>query len=850
MLSLSHDSLMHPCVLFITISHYLYFNIPNAGIARNEFLQHALKQGISVALKYLKFLFLGPPRAGKTTFLRRLIGEIVKLNLDILEPSTPVAELHSAVITVDPDKDQLGNQGAIIIGSHWSSVKGTEDIDGLDSLDREALMIYRLIKVNRTSTNNQSSVSNVVNKTEKVQSLPVEHAQPQESKTTQVDGEVCAALQQPASTGNYQDTVVTDVLVNHEVDKIFQKWDSLLSQRKYEQVKEIPRTQSIFANMIDMGGQPPFLEMLPALTIGPAFYLICFNLLNEIEKRYPVKYVSQHGMEYDLPYSYSVLEVLFQTLSSVACLSPRDDQHKEHQRLPLSSIPPPSQTVMIIGTHKDKIKDADIKKKDKDIQSNLDNLLTCNLLEEQPYHRFLSTSNGKLVVCVDNTGGEDEIEKHRELIKKEIEEKFCDGSRFPIPASWLLFSTFLRKMNRDVLTIEQCQQIAQKLYIPSDHTKHVLWYLHHHIGILMYYKKEDVKEDIVICQPEALFMIVSELILNAFLHKDDRIKTQFLQYGLLRSRDINVVTSNPKRKTGLTTQQLVSILEHLNVLVEIRDGVFFIPAVLKAASDDELQALLDKSTEVAPLMIRFDCIFVPIGCFSSLIAKLVCASKDNKWNLVEKAKMFKNLVKFKIEGSYIVTLVARLKRYEIHLSLDPKTKHRPIKEVAGEVLATVCSTLDSVLEQLRKHYVSSPDLTMYRIGFICTYGVCKQHSCSYTPESHLMLFEPGVHTVSNSQLIKCLKEDASVELTERTYLCWSREETLYDHVLSTKPRRYSWFLHVGVCVTCMCVPACMHVCVYVEVRLVNFNRWYDCMQFVTHSSSRIASAQVQKFQWE
>ena len=44
-----------------------------------------------------------------------------------------------------------------------------------------------------------------------------------------------------------------------------------------------------------------------------------------------------------------------------------------------SSTSPSSQTVMIIGTHKDKIKDADvIMRKDREIQDNLENLLTCS----------------------------------------------------------------------------------------------------------------------------------------------------------------------------------------------------------------------------------------------------------------------------------------------------------------------------------------------------------------------------------------------------------------------------------------------------------------------------------------
>ena len=777
-------------------------------------MQTALKDGISVALRYLKFLFLGPPRAGKTTFLRRLIGELLNLNLEQQEPSTPMAELHSAVITVDPEGDQLRNQGAIITDSRWLSLKGTEDVNGLSTLDREALMIYRLIKQNETSISGQSVVSSVANTTETIENSQVEPVQQPESTLPYCenpldkdleDVNVHPASQQPIV--GYPKT--THMLVDHEVEKVFQEWDSLLYQKKYEQVEEIPKMQSILANMIDMGGQPPFLEMLPALTIGPAVYLICFNLLNELDKRYPVKYVSQDGTEYDLQYSYSVLEVLFQSLSSVACLSPTEDEHNKEKHPLLSTIPPSSQSVMVIGTHKDKIEDDSvIRRKDKEIQSHLEKLLTCSILDEQPYHRFLSTKNGRLVVCVDNTAGENEIVKHRNLIKKVIEEKFYDGSRFPIPASWLLFSTFLRKMNKDVLTIEQCQQIAQKLYIPPDHTKHVLWYLHHHIGILMYYKKEDVGEDIVICQPEAVFMSVSELILYSFISKEDRIKNQFWQRGLFRLRDINNVTSNTNRKFGLTTKQLINILQHLNVLVEIHDNVFFIPAVLKAATEDKF---LELSSDVAPVMIRFNCVFVPLGCFSSLVAKLVRASKTNSWNLHEAAESFKNLVTFKIESSYFVTLVARLKRYEVHLSVDPLTKHRPIKEVAREVLATVCNMLDSVLEQLRKHYASSPDLTMYRIGFICNYGGCQQHTDD--SKSHLMLFDPGVHTVSTSQLIKCLVKDASVKLTDPMYLNWcgDMEKTHQNPVLTTDLPRRDPRLSTKPSMQTVCVCVCSHV---------------------------------------
>jgi hypothetical protein len=111
-----------------------------SGTTRNEFLQQALKEGFCVALKYLKFLFLGPPRAGKTTFLRRLINEIISIGPQEVEPSTPVAEIHDGVIMVSSEEEQMGKKSAMITKSNWSSVKSDGD------LDKEALVIYRFIK--------------------------------------------------------------------------------------------------------------------------------------------------------------------------------------------------------------------------------------------------------------------------------------------------------------------------------------------------------------------------------------------------------------------------------------------------------------------------------------------------------------------------------------------------------------------------------------------------------------------------------------------------------------------------------------------------------------------------------
>ena len=123
-----------------------------------------------------------------------------------------------------------------------------------------------------------------------------------------------------------------------------------MAESKYDQIAKV-LSQTTLVNIIDMGGQPPFLEMVPALAHGPGLYLICFNLQNEIDRRYDVAYITDDHKLHKLQYSYSVLEVLFHCLSSIACFSLRNRSNQAGD-LP---IPPPSEAAMIVGTHLDKL---------------------------------------------------------------------------------------------------------------------------------------------------------------------------------------------------------------------------------------------------------------------------------------------------------------------------------------------------------------------------------------------------------------------------------------------------------------------------------------------------------------
>ena len=93
-----------------------------------ENLQHydeymkALKEGIELTLTYLKLLFFGPPRSGKSSMRRRLMKKIVNLS-ELGKPSvsTGVAETSDVIIK------RITSEQAAIAGSQWWSMKKSNE---------------------------------------------------------------------------------------------------------------------------------------------------------------------------------------------------------------------------------------------------------------------------------------------------------------------------------------------------------------------------------------------------------------------------------------------------------------------------------------------------------------------------------------------------------------------------------------------------------------------------------------------------------------------------------------------------------------------------------------------------
>ena len=279
-------------------------------------------------LLFLKFLFVGPPRLGKTTVRRRLMGEITDLisasEADQHHPSTGAVESCRSMVVRN-----VSNTTAVVTQADWSSVVTQAEWSSVENLSDEARILFHYY----------------------VNSIEAKYI-PNPPPERSISYKSISQSSQASSTSNvgrgHQPAATPEPTL---FNKFFSKMKSLKVGRKRKQNRDIPEVAAIFQyldiselaaiireldqpdfwkeakqsfkaylRMEGTGGQSELMDMLPALTIGPGLYLIFFSYEFELKSEFKVFYQCSSG-ESTLP-EQSMLtleEMLLSALSSISC---------------------------------------------------------------------------------------------------------------------------------------------------------------------------------------------------------------------------------------------------------------------------------------------------------------------------------------------------------------------------------------------------------------------------------------------------------------------------------------------------------------------------------------------------
>ena len=556
---------------------------------------------------FAKLIFLGPPERGKTLTRLRLEEEFENMESDPKyknNPSTQVAKGESYLIT------DMSRTAAVASESGWKSLKEPSE---------EVKLLYQLFYKLKQDVGTSLSAEHQGDMSD--YSRHVLHQMPPKQKS------------KSSGSGSTMKSFL-DVL------------DKSLASHSWEELSDHLENMCLLY-IKDTGGQPELMDMLPALIIGPALYLLFCRLGEDLDTTYKV---SLRGISYysipDRMSCCTVRENLMSALSSIFSMHSYSARSKSEAENPLFDQivdGTPKATVYIVGTHKDEVSTEEIIKFDEEMQEvikdtvffeeNVVHFVSRDGFESSDPKDNMPEGNERLVYPVDNRfGTKKEIRCFQRFIYKAL-------SKFPrpeIPARWLPFSLFLRFTERKYVELDICYELGKELRMSESETDVALWFFHHRTGIIMHFPNVPELKEFVITDTQLIYDSISNLIFENGVSMPKAAGEALRRVGQISFHDIEKISGDT-----FPPKQMEALLKHLNVIAPLNEPLtgklrfckyrvsqlYFMPCVLKNSPEEELQEFrqckMSGNVVVYSLKICYECGFVPIGVFPAMIAKLV-----------------------------------------------------------------------------------------------------------------------------------------------------------------------------------------------------------------------------------
>ena len=649
----------------------------------------------------MQCVFVGVPRSGKSTLMKRMVGERPTHS----SPSTGVVD---KVVQVEIVRSSTA--AASVSGSTWvklshddeavTVVMDTAQSQSGEVADSETLSqaSVAIATVHQTKPNSTTSGGRVSEqpKPDSVSEDKRPH-QPHLSPTpTMANTQPHLPSQSSSVSSN-----TADLKPSVELCK------SALRKNPQYTVKALQKQeQGWMVYLTDTGGQIEFQELLPLLVSGPSVFFLVFRLDHDLNKRFTVEYVRPNGTTSE-PYqsNFTVKEALFQTLASIASMGMYIYMGHGKEQVPLRPH------VFFVGTHMDKVSQAKIDR----IDQILRHLVKSTGLYREGMIQFASESH--MLLAVNNLSEDDSaIQQVREAVERLISR----GSfKVTAPPSWLIFSLTIREHKDRVLSYEQCFEIARQCGITSrEELNRALWFLHTKVGLIRHFQGEGLEDlqNIVIQDPQVLFDRITDLVVETFTFDkaDPVVREDFKKKGIFPFSTFEKISASSDHL--LTPSRLVKLLEHLHIIAplekEAEEGQeeegkkrYFMPCILEHAQAAEPTSRFERisraftdvfrrSAEQSPnnssLLVGFRCGYCPKGLFAALVVFLLANARSHgrKWTL-QRDQIFKDQISFLVRPYDTVSITVQPKFFEVTctpaVSKSCRNRCFPLARTCGEV---------------------------------------------------------------------------------------------------------------------------------------------------------------------
>ena len=479
-------------------------------------------------------------------------------------------------------------------------------------------------------------------------------------------------------------------------------------------------------HVLDTGGQPECMEVMPTLIHNSDLVILVLNLAQGLECC-TTPFCAEEGKRYEKStllqrQNKQIIRQLIRTMQAKRARSNyKGESRSSHSRF------------LVVGTHRDCIKPAEYYRNVLDACSKeLKKLFGQVVEDEQILYK------GSLIFPLNLQEPEREDENVLRDIREDL--RLPDVEEFDLPLSFFMFEQdaykYVEKKARavKVLSLKECVEIGAELKMSRETVQAALLYLHKH-NVFLYF--HDILPDLVFLDPQVPLELVNAMVrlsykvkskANEFRHLTPHVK-RCLSEGiiteeLLKHEDLSMhfVPDMYQPHDAITLFQKIYTIAPLG---EAKRGKEYVTmCLLPDKTEDEIRSLLPSSPRVQPLLVHFENDCAPIGCFGNTVS---CLMMKYGWDLLRTSErkpqcLAHNVVQFSDTPTVPmeITLVSCTGYFEVHV--NPKNsqeeKHCP------QIRLNVVSAIEHVLKKM--HY----DISI-KPAFLC--------QCTHTPWYYFFL---------------------------------------------------------------------------------------------------------------
>ena len=477
-------------------------------------------------------------------------------------------------------------------------------------------------------------------------------------------------------------------------------------------------------HMIDTGGQPELMEVMPSIIHNANLGMVLLDLRYTLEEHPPVSF-HEEGVPYprDLPSCYTGKDIILKLVSTL------------HAKKSLKEV----FRLIIVATHRDCVKD-DLDARVSTLNTQLRKLLLPPFKNELIIFKDRgSIERSDIAFVLDLKTPDDHDQETLKLIRKRICQSGL-GKDFNIPASFFVFEQDLLKFSkedakRDILSIDECKQVGARLKMSSEMVEAAL-VLYHRQNTFLYFR--DVLPNHVFVKPQVPLDIINGIV--RFTYKE----LEGIPANLAMLKGTGIVTEellsydkiSPHFKEGFyEVKDAIKLFCHTLTLaplepekeVDQKKKEYLIMCMKAAIPGEELHRYIPESSDSVPLIVKFSSGCVPLGCFGSTIS---CLLSKYGWTVQQEEYGTPTCLAHNVASLYDpellldVVLVDKTEHIEIHIEPDSDVSTLP--GICSELRTTVFGAIEKVFMVMQLDVTISPAV------------VC---SCPKVQEKHFPTFE-------------------------------------------------------------------------------------------------------------